>query len=80
MPYVPNSDDDRRAMLSRIGVERVEDLLTDIPDKLRMQRPLDIPAIPEMELLDQMRELSETNSTGLACFTAAATAEGMKWS
>jgi len=27
MPYVPNTDDDRRDMLKRIGVDKFEDLL-----------------------------------------------------
>ena len=68
MPYVPNSDADRRAMLSRIGVSRIDDLLSDIPTSLRLDRPLEISATSELELLAQMGELAESNSTGLACF------------
>ncbi len=68
MPYVPNSDADRRAMLNRIGVNRIDDLLSDIPTPLRLNRPLEISATSELELLAQMGELAESNSTGLACF------------
>ncbi len=68
MPYVPNSDADRRAMLNRIGVNCIDDLLSDIPTPLRLDRPLDISATSELELLARMGKLAESNSTGLACF------------
>lgn len=68
MPYVPNSDDDRRAMLSRIGVDGIEELLSGIPPSLRHKDPLDIPATSELELLSQMRDLAARNTTGMLCF------------
>ncbi len=68
MPYISNTDDDRRAMLQRIGVENFEELLSAIPAQLRLKRPLDIPALSEMELLREVEELSKDNSEGLVCF------------
>ncbi len=68
MPYVPNTDDDRRKMLKRIGVEKFEDLLTGIPENLRLNRPLDIPQLSEMELLREIRELSQESRAGLVGF------------
>ncbi|MDH4034700.1 MAG: glycine dehydrogenase, partial [candidate division Zixibacteria bacterium] len=68
MPYVPNSDDDRRTMLKEIGVDRIEELLTDIPAKLRLNRPLDIPAASELELLNQIHTMAAQKVTTLACF------------
>ena len=68
MPYIPNTDDDRRAMLQRIGVKEFEELLSAIPAQLRLNRPLDIPALSEMELLREIEELSRDNREGLVCF------------
>jgi len=68
MPYIPNTDDDRRAMLQRIGVKEFEELLGAIPAQLRLNRPLDIPALSEMELLREIEELSRDNREGLICF------------
>ena len=68
MPYVPNTDDDRKQMLKAIGVSKVEDLFSDIPQALRLDRDLNIPALPEMELLSEIQALSRENREGLACF------------
>ena len=43
-PYIPNSAPEvKAAMLREIGVESVEDLYAAIPDRLRLDRPLDLP-------------------------------------
>lgn len=68
MPYIPNTDEDRRAMLQRIGVKEFEELLGAIPAQLRLNRPLDIPALSEMELLREIEGLSRDNREGLICF------------
>ena len=68
MPYIPNTDDDRRAMLKRIGVEKIEDLLDGIPDGLRLKRDLDIPSLSEMELLGEIEALSREDRDGLVGF------------
>jgi glycine dehydrogenase subunit 1 len=68
MPYIPNTDDDRRKMLNRIGTDSIEQLLDSIPKKLRLNRPLDIPALSEMELLAEIEGLSRESHDGLTCF------------
>jgi glycine dehydrogenase subunit 1 len=68
MPYIPNTDDDRRKMLDRIGVRSVDDLLASIPQGLRLDRVLDIPALSEQELLAEIQGLSRQNRNGLVCF------------
>ena len=68
MTYVPNTDDDRRRMLKRIGVDKFEDLLDMIPDELRLNRPLDIPSLSEMELLREIEGLSSESREGLVGF------------
>ena len=35
--YLPHTDEDRRTMLAAIGVEKVEEIFCDIPDKLLSQ-------------------------------------------
>lgn len=68
MSYVPNTDDDRREMLKRIGVNSLEELFDSIPDALRMDRPLNIPALAEMDLLREIHDLATENREGLSCF------------
>ena len=68
MPFVPNTDDDRRHMFERIGVDSFNELIKYIPNDLRLNRPLDIPALSEMELLADIERMSCDNHRGLVCF------------
>ncbi len=81
-PYIPNTDDDRRAMLEAIGVSSVDELFADIPSDLRIEG-LDLPpALSEAELVREMSALAAVNGVpgngpstssgpGLACFLGA---------
>jgi len=71
MGYIPNTDDDRRAMLKAIGVDNIEQLLTPIPEKYRHSDQLQIPRLSEMELLAEIKERSERNITNQTCFAGA---------
>jgi glycine dehydrogenase subunit 1 len=71
MPYLYNTLDQQREMLSAIGVESIEELFAMVPAELRLDRPLDIPqALCEMELDRHMRGLAARNRHAgeLACF------------
>jgi len=68
MSYISNTDADRRKMLQAIGVNDFDDILADIPEKLRLNRPLDIPALSEMEVLAEIERISQENLTGSVCF------------
>ncbi len=69
MSYIPNTDDDRRIMLEKIGVKNIEELQKPIPSAIQMKSPLDLPApLSEMELLREMEEISLKNKTELAIF------------
>jgi glycine dehydrogenase subunit 1 len=74
MPYIPHTDEDRREMLAKIGVGALEELFREIPENLRLRRPLDVPpGMDEPSLLRHMRALSDRN-TDLArtvCFLGA---------
>ena len=62
MSYVPNTPEDRQAMLARIGVASVDDLFANIPAELRLKRPLAIPpAFAEMELQRHIEALAARN-------------------
>jgi len=43
MPYFPNTEADRRAMLEAIGAASIDDLFAMIPAELRMRRDLCVP-------------------------------------
>ncbi len=67
MPFISNTDQQRREMLAEIGMEAGE-LFADIPAEL-LSHPPDIPeGLSEQEVLGRMRELSEQNRTGLTGF------------
>src|SRR3990170_4383894 len=60
-PYIPNTGDDRRAMLDAISVATADELFADIPPELRIEA-LDLPpALPEQELLREMAALPARN-------------------
>jgi glycine dehydrogenase subunit 1 len=60
--YTHITDEDRRAMLAEIGVERVEDLFADIPESIRLKRPLDLPeGLSEQEVYLHLKALAERN-------------------
>jgi glycine cleavage system P protein (glycine dehydrogenase) subunit 1 len=70
-PYIPNTDDDRRAMLDHIGVATVNDLFGDIPGEFRTEE-LDLPAaLSELDLTREMATLAVKNvvaANGIASF------------
>lgn len=71
MPYVPNTSDDRRAMLDAVGAKDVAELLAMVPRELRLDRELDLPpAMGEMELTAHMSRLAAKNRPAAAgsCF------------
>lgn len=62
MNYLPNTSEQTKAMLSRLGLSDVEDLFTEIPQSVRLQGELDLPlGLSEMELQQLLKSLSEMN-------------------
>jgi len=73
MPYVPHSDEDRKAMLAAIGVRYMEDLFEDVPARVRFPE-LDLPAaLSEIEARWELETLAEANLTTAdgPCFLGA---------
>src|SRR5947199_10271990 len=44
MSYIPNTPEDQEAMLARMGLPSLEALLSPVPENVRLQRSLNLPA------------------------------------
>jgi glycine dehydrogenase subunit 1 len=64
MSYVPNTAEDQKAMLGSINKTSTSDLFSDIPEKVRLKKPLSLPApLSEPELLKEMAACEAKNVT-----------------
>ncbi len=62
MDYISNTPQERQEMLAKIGVNKIEDLFSAIPDKVSVEGLLDIPAgLSELELLRDVEKKAEKN-------------------
>jgi glycine dehydrogenase subunit 1 len=60
--YTSATDDDRRAMLAAIGADSIDALFADVPEGVRLDRPLDLPpGKPEQEVYGYLRDLAALN-------------------
>jgi len=60
--YIPNSPDERAEMLQQIGAASIEQLFDSIPDALRLQDHLNVPAaLSEIELLRKFEQTAARN-------------------
>ncbi len=64
MAYLYNTPQQQREMLATIGVGSIAELFEQVPENLRLRRPLDLPpALTEIELENHLRELAAKNTT-----------------
>jgi glycine dehydrogenase subunit 1 len=64
MPYISNTEQDRREMKAAIGITDLEDLLKAIPPEVRLKEELDLPpAADEVELSRQLNDMAAANNT-----------------
>jgi glycine dehydrogenase subunit 1 len=60
--YTSVTDADRKAMLESIGAASIDELFADIPEGVRLDRPIDLPpGKPEQEVFGYLRELASRN-------------------
>jgi glycine dehydrogenase subunit 1 len=60
--YTSATDRDRREMLGAIGAASIDELFEDIPENLRLGRPLELPdGMAETEVHDRLSELAARN-------------------
>ncbi|MGD9473680.1 MAG: aminomethyl-transferring glycine dehydrogenase subunit GcvPA [Eubacteriaceae bacterium] len=72
--YIPNTDEQKQKMCQVIGVDSVQDLFEDIPQKVRLGRELLLPdALSEMDLISHMKKISDksVDLDELTCFLGA---------
>ena len=68
MPYIANTDADRRAMLQAIGLSEVDQLFADIPARLQVPALALPEGRSEAEVYAQLHHLSHRNAHDLVCF------------
>jgi glycine dehydrogenase subunit 1 len=60
--YTSATDADRKVMLEAIGAGSVDELFADIPESVRLDRPIDLPpGKPEQEVYTYLRDLAARN-------------------
>jgi glycine dehydrogenase subunit 1 len=72
--YTSATAEDRAEMLAAIGVESTADLFEQVPEALRLNRPLDLPAgMSEEEVYESLAALAERNADAEreVCFLGA---------
>ena len=63
MDYIPNTDRDRKFMLSSLGIGSLGELFADIPRDARLKHDIPLPAAAsESELVSELAALSDKNS------------------
>jgi glycine dehydrogenase subunit 1 len=63
MDYVPHTQEDQKQMMESIGVQSIEELFIDIPEKFRLKELLNLPpALSEQEASRLMNALSAKNT------------------
>jgi glycine dehydrogenase subunit 1 len=71
--FIPHTDADRAAMLRAVGIEKLDDLFSDVPEKYRFPT-LDLPpALTEMEVSAELQDIALANESvhDLICFLGA---------
>ncbi len=72
MDYIPNTDQDRKLMLKKIGITNHLSLFNDIQGKLFLKKPLNVQGFTsELELRNHVTELSKKNKIIAANFLGA---------
>ena len=62
--YTSATDQDRQEMLDAIGVGSVDDLFEQVPEGVRLGRPLDLPeGLPEQAVYEHLRDLAARNTS-----------------
>ncbi len=72
MDYVPHTPDDQKEMMRVIGIEALESLFADIPEKFRLKRLLELPPpLSEQETWEHMSRLASRNRLPAATLMGA---------
>ena len=67
MPFIANSDADRKAMLAAVGVSSIEELFTDIPSAKRFPKLALPEGISELEVTREIEAMAAKNLNASSC-------------
>jgi glycine dehydrogenase subunit 1 len=73
-PYLPLTEEDKKIMLKKIGVSSIDDLFSDIPESVRLNRKLNInDGMSELEVESYIKDIAKLNKScdDLTCFLGA---------
>ena len=73
-PYIPHTPEDEKEMLSSIGLSSIDELFSDIPKDVSLDRELDLPlAMSEIEVTNYLNKLADKNCSASKniCFLGA---------
>ena len=71
-PYIPATHEDEQKMLKACNVESIDDLFSDIPDDLKLNRDLNLEeSKSELEVSQIITEMADKNIDDLTCFLGA---------
>ncbi len=76
MSYIPNTPEDQRAMLAKLGLPSLEALLEPVPENVRLRRPLNLPtalAEPDLKRLLNGMAVKNKNLDSTISFLGAGT-------
>ncbi|OPX39527.1 MAG: glycine dehydrogenase (aminomethyl-transferring) [Desulfobacteraceae bacterium 4484_190.3] len=63
MDYIPHAPEDLREIMQMTGIESLDELFADIPERYRLKKLLDLPpSLSEQEISGVMNEISAKNS------------------
>lgn len=64
MNFVPNTASQQEQLMARIGIQAMEDLFTDVPEDVRLRRPLAVPGgMSEQELVKYVKDIANKNGS-----------------
>jgi len=63
MPFITNTDEDRQAMLARLGLSSVDDLFSELPVRFRNPDIELPPAASELEIMAELGRLARGNAS-----------------
>ena len=64
MPFIPNTDADRKKMLETIGVKSFDELIAAIPQNVRLEKDLNLPpALSEYEVIKLIKDYAAKNTS-----------------
>lgn len=72
MRYLPKSEEERKSMLASIGADSIDELFSNIPERLRLRSALSVPGpYSEAEIIRFFKDRAGENSVGYTSFLGA---------